>query len=289
MLLQLITSGLALGCIYSLVALGFILIFKSTDVLNFAQGELMLVGAFLAYTFIVYLNMPFWLAFILTIICSAVFGMLLERVFMRPLLGQPILALVMVTLGMGIIIRNAAGMIWTHETLSFPPVFSEEPLRFWGAVISPIHIWVIVITGLLVLVLALFFKFTRVGIATRASGLNQLATIYMGIDLERIFSLTWAMGAVVAGIAGILLAPLVFLDTNMGHIGLNAFPAAVLGGFGSIPGAIVGGLIIGVSESFAGVYLPPGFKETFAHIVLIAVLLIKPTGIFGEKETRKRV
>jgi len=243
----------------------------------------------MAFTFITYLHLPFWLSFVFTMIFMALFGMTLERFFMRPLLGEPIFALVMVTLGMSIIIRSAVGMIWTHETLSFPTIFSEKPLDISGLVMSPVHMWIIMTSALLILTLGLFFKFTRVGIAMRASGLNQLASLYMGIDLERSFSLTWLMSAVVAGVAGILLAPIIFLDTHMGFIGLKAFPAAVVGGFGSIPGAIVGGLIIGVSECFAGVYLPPGFKEVFAHIILIAVLLVKPTGIFGEKETRKRV
>jgi branched-chain amino acid transport system permease protein len=288
MLWQQIISGMAVGCIYALVALGFVLIYKATEVINFAQGEFMMIGAFAAYTLIVFCKLPFLPAFVFTLIFMFLFGILLDRVIFRPLVGEGAFALVMVTIGLAFTLRSLAGMIWTYDTFDFPFVFSEKPLDLGGLVISKVHLTIIVSSVILMSLLYLFFKFTDIGIAMQATSQNQLAAYLMGIGVKKVFLLTWAISAVIAAIAGILIAPISFLHTNMGFIGLKAFPAAVLGGFGSIPGAIVGGLIIGLSENLAGGYLTPGFKNIFAYIILILVLMIRPEGIFGIKE-KKRV
>ena len=288
MLWQQIISGMAVGCIYALVALGFVLIYKATEVINFAQGEFMMIGAFAAYTLIVFCKLPFLPAFVFTLIFMFLFGILLDRVIFRPLVGEGAFALVMVTIGLAITLRSLAGMIWTYDTFDFPFVFSEKPLDLGGLVISKVHLTIIVSSVILMFLLYLFFKFTDIGIAMQATSQNQLAAYLMGIGVKKVFLLTWAISAVIAAIAGILIAPISFLHANMGFIGLKAFPAAVLGGFGSIPGAIVGGLIIGLSENLAGGYLTPGFKNIFAYIILILVLMIRPEGIFGIKE-KKRV
>ena len=288
MLWQQIISGVAVGCIYALVALGFVLIYKATEVINFAQGEFMMIGAFAAYTLIVFFKLPFLPAFVFTLIFMFLFGILLDRVIFRPLVGEGAFALVMVTIGLAITLRSLAGMIWTYDTFDFPFVFSEKPLDLGGLVISKVHLTIIVSSVILMFLLYLFFKFTDIGIAMQATSQNQLAAYLMGIGVKKVFLLTWAISAVIAAIAGILIAPISFLHANMGFIGLKAFPAAVLGGFGSIPGAIVGGLIIGLSENLAGGYLTPGFKNIFAYIILILVLMIRPEGIFGIKE-KKRV
>ena len=287
MFIQYLSGGLAIGSIYALVALGFILIYKATEVLNFSQGEIMMLGAFIAYTFIALLHLNFWLSLLLTFIAMGIIGYVTERLLLRPLMGEPLFSLVMVTIGLAAVIRSACGMIWTHETMKFPEYFSHAPMNFQGVIISQVHFWIFIITLLLVLGLSLFFKFTGIGTAMRATGLNQLATILMGINIKRIFSLTWALSAILASVAGILMAPILFLSTNMSFIGFKAFPAAILGGFGSIPGAIIGGFVIGISENLAGAYLPPGFKDVFAYIILIIVLLIKPTGIFGVPELKR--
>lgn len=288
MLWQQIISGVAVGCIYALVALGFVLIYKATEVINFAQGEFMMIGAFAAYTLIVFFKVPFLPAFVFTLIFMFLFGILLDRVIFRPLVGEGAFALVMVTIGLAFTLRSLAGMIWTYDTFDFPFVFSEKPLDLGGLVISKVHLTIIVSSVILMSLLYLFFKFTDIGIAMQATSQNQLAAYLMGIGVKKVFLLTWAISAVIAAIAGILIAPISFLHANMGFIGLKAFPAAVLGGFGSIPGAIVGGLIIGLSENLAGGYLTPGFKNIFAYIILILVLMIRPEGIFGIKE-KKRV
>jgi branched-chain amino acid transport system permease protein len=287
--LQHVISGIAIGCIYGLVALGFVLIYKATEVVNFAQGELMMIGAFVAYTFVVLLKLNYWVAFLFTVAFMWGLGMVLDRVVLRPLVGEPVFAIVMVTIGFGILARSVVSMIpgWGTDTLSFRTPFTERTIKHGGLILSWEHLSIIVLSVALVLVFYCFFRFTRVGIALQATAQNQLAAVYMGISIKKVFSLTWAISAAVAGFAGILLSPITFVHMNMGFIGLKAFPAAVLGGFGSIPGAIVGGLIIGVTESLAGVYLPIGWKDIAAFLVLILVLMIRPEGLFGIQQKKK--
>lgn len=288
MLWQQIISGLAMGSIYAIVAVGFILIYKATEVINFAQGDLMMVGAFIAFTCINYLQIPFLAALVITLTFMFFFGVVIERLVLRPLVGEPAFAMVMVTIGLGILIRSVAGMIWGYDTYQFQAGITDHPVRIASLALSSVHLWIIGVTLTLITALYLFFSRTKMGISMEATSQNQLAAFLMGIGVKGTFSRIWAISAVVAAVGGILLTPIQFLNYNMGFIGLRAFPAAVLGGFGSIPGAIVGGIIIGVSENLAGVYLPEGFKDIFAWIILIVVLLIRPEGIFGIQE-RKRV
>ena len=287
---QLIFNGIAGGCIYGLVALGFVLIYKATEVVNFAQGELLMLGAFFAYTYIGILGMPYWLGALLAVASMAVFGGLLDSLVMRPVVGQPTFAYVMLTIGLGSIIRAVATMVpgWGVETYSIDTPYANAVIKMAGLVISVDYLVIVIVTCVLVAVLYGFFSFTRIGVAMQASSQNQLAAYYMGVPVKRVFSMIWGISASVAAIAGILLAPVDLIDTSMGFIGLKAFPAAVLGGFGSIPGALVGGVIIGVIESLSGFYLPAGFKDIAAFIVLLVVLIVRPEGLFGTS-TRKRV
>lgn len=287
--LNYIISGVSIGSIYGLVALGFVLIYKATEVINFAQGELMMIGAFIAYTFVTYVGLSYWVAFLLTIISMGVIGLLMDRILLRPLVGEPPFSLVMLTIGFGILARSIVSMIpgWGTDTYGIITPFGDKVLRKGGIIVSWEHLSIIIMTLVLVLVFYLFFKYTKLGIAMQATSQNQLAAVYMGIGVKNVFSLTWAISAGVAAFAGILLAPITFVHMNMGFIGLKAFPAAVLGGFSSIPGAIVGGLIIGVTESLAGVYLPIGWKDVAAWIILIGVLILKPEGLFGKPQKKK--
>lgn len=286
---QYLASGVAIGAIYALVALGFVLIFKATEVVNFAQGELMMIGAFLALTFINTLGLSYWQAFFLTLAGMAVFGVLLDWVLIGPMVGEPTFAIVMVTIGFGTLARSVVSMVpgWGTDTYGFKTPFADRKLKVAQVVVSWEHLSIISITLLAVLVFYLFFRYTRIGVALQATAQNQLAAVYMGIGIKRVFAIAWAISAVMAGVAGILLAPITFVHMNMGFIGLKAFPAAVLGGFGSIPGAIVGGLIIGITESLAGVYLPIGWKDIAAYIILILVLMLRPQGLFGIQERKK--
>ncbi len=288
-ILQLTIAGVAIGCIYALIALGFVLIYKATEVVNFAQGDVMMLGAFVAFTFAGLWQFPFWLAVIFAIAVLAVVGALFNRLLLRPIIGQPAFAAVMVTLAAGFVIRGVATMVpgWGADTYALKAPYSDGVIRIGELAILSDHIAIIVLTALLCAGLYLFFKNTRVGIAMQATSQNQLAANYVGIPVPRINMLIWGISAGVAAFAAVLLAPITFVHSNMGFIGLKAFPAAVVGGFGSIPGAIVGGLIIGLVESYAGFYLPEGFKDVAAYIVVLLVLLIRPSGIFAEMRRKK--
>ncbi len=287
--LQTILTGISIGCVYGLVALGFVLIFKATEVINFAQGELLMLGAFISYSLITMLNFPYWAAMLTTTVVMGLVGALLERTVLRSLVGEPVYAIVIVTIGLAYFFRSAVSMVpgWGTDTHGFKTPFTEKFIRSDNLVISWEYMAIILITTVLIALLFAFFRYTRAGTAMRATSQNQLAAVYMGISVTRVFSLTWTIAAALGGIGGILLSPITFVHMNMGFIGLKAFPAAVLGGMGSLPGAIVGGLIIGVTESLSGVYLPDGWKDIAAWIILIAVLIIRPQGLFGIKEKKK--
>ncbi|MDP2985463.1 branched-chain amino acid ABC transporter permease, partial [Hydrogenophaga sp.] len=262
-LLQLLISGAAQGCIYGLIALGFVLIYKATETVSFAQGDLMMVGAFGGLAAMTMLGFPFWLAVPAAIVAMGLFGVLLERAVVRPILGQPAFSIVMLTIGVGYVLRGLITMIPNigTDTHTLPVPYAGEVLRMGGLVVSAEQIVVIGVTGLLCLGLFAMFRYSKLGIAMQASSQNQLAAYYMGIPVKRLNGLVWGLAAAVAAIAGLLLAPITFVHANMGFIGLKAFPAAVVGGFTSLPGAIVGGLIIGIVEAFSGFYLPEGFKD----------------------------
>ncbi|GAB1383295.1 MAG TPA: branched-chain amino acid ABC transporter permease [Ottowia sp.] len=286
---QLVISGVALGCIYGLIALGFVLIYKATETVNFAQGELMMLGAFCGLAGATLLGFPFWVSVLATLAAMAVIGVLTERLVIRPILGQPAFSIVMLTIGIGYVARGAITMIpgIGTETHTLPVPYKDEVLKLGELVLSAEQLVVIGVTAVLCALLYALFRFSKLGIAMQATSQNQLAAYYMGIPVKRLNGLVWGLAAVVAAIAGLLLAPITFVYANMGFIGLKAFPAAVVGGFGSLPGAIVGGLIIGVVESLSGFYLPEGFKDTAAYIVVLVMLMVKPNGLFGEKLRKK--
>jgi branched-chain amino acid transport system permease protein len=287
--LQVIVSGISQGCIYGLIALGFVLIYKATETVNFAQGELMMLGAFLGVTATAVLGLPYWAAIAAALLVMALFGFLLERVVLEPILGQPAFAIIMVTIGIGFVARGLVTMIpgWGTETHMLETPFRGDIVRAGGLVVAAEHLVIIAATVVLVATLYVFFRFSRVGIAMQAASQNQLAAYYMGIPVRRLNGLIWAISAAVAALAGLLLAPLTFVHVNMGFIGLKAFPAAVVGGFGSLPGAIVGGIIIGVVEALSGVYLPEGFKDVAAYVVVLIMLAVRPNGLFGETMRKK--
>ena len=287
--IQLLISGAALGCIYALIALGFVLIYKATETVNFAQGELMMLGACTGYLLMLWFKLPFLWAALVSIVGMAGFGMLLERAVIRPILGQPQFTMVMLTIGLGYITRGLVTMLPgigtdTH-VLDVP--YRGQVWKLGTLVLSAEQGAVIGITLALCLGLFLMFKYTKLGVAMQAASQNQLAAYYMGIPVRRLNGMVWGLSAAVATVAGLLLAPITFVHVNMGFIGLKAFPAAVVGGFGSLPGAVVGGLIIGIVEALAGFYLPEGFKDVAAYVVVLLMLILKPSGLFGEKQRKK--
>ena len=288
--LQLVIGGVSQGCIYGLIALGFVLIYKATETVSFAQGELMMLGAFAGLLAMGFWGFPFWVAVLAAMAAMATVGYVIERAVIQPILGQPAFSVVMLTIGIGYVLRGLVTMIPGIGTDTHTLAVPYKDLGFqWGALMINAEQAVVVgETAALCLVLYLLFKHTKLGIAMQAMSQNQLAAYYMGIPVKRLNSMVWALAAMVAAVAGLLLAPITFVHANMGFIGLKAFPAAVVGGFGSLPGAIVGGLVIGVVESLSGFYLPDGFKDTAAYIVVLIMLMVMPNGLFGET-TRKKV
>ncbi|MBS0455239.1 MAG: branched-chain amino acid ABC transporter permease [Proteobacteria bacterium] len=287
--LQLLLSGIAQGCIYGLIALGFVLIYKATETVSFAQGELMMLGAFAALAAMTLFGFPFWMAALFAMLVMALLGVLLEFVVIRPVLGQPQFAIVMLTIGIGYVMRGLVTMVpgIGTETHTLPVPYKDQIWKLGELVINVEQVVIVLATAILCGLLFVMFRYSKLGIAMQASSQNQLAAYYMGIPVKRLNSLVWGLAAAVAAIAGMLLAPITFVHANMGFIGLKAFPAAVVGGFGSLPGAIVGGLVIGVVESLAGFYLPDGFKDTAPYIVVLVMLMVRPNGLFGEKLRKK--
>ena len=287
--IQLVISGIAQGCIYGLIALGFVLIYKATETVSFAQGELMMLGAFCGLACMTFLGFPFWLSVLSSIAAMAAFGVFLERLVIRPILGQPAFSVVMLTIGIGYVARGLITMIpgIGTDTHTLPVPYKDQVWKLGGLVLNVEQMVVIAVTAVLSGVLYLVFSRSKVGLAMQASSQNQLAAYYMGIPVKRLNGLVWGLAAAVAAIAGLLLAPITFVHANMGFIGLKAFPAAVVGGFGSLPGAIVGGLVIGIVESLSGFYLPDGIKDVAAYVVVLIMLMVKPNGLFGEKLRKK--
>jgi branched-chain amino acid transport system permease protein len=286
-LLQLIVGGVAQGCVYGLVALGFVLIYKATEMVNFAQGDLMMLGACVALTFIGTMGLNYWLGFLVAALCMAVFGYLLDAVVLRRIIGQPQFAVVILTISLGFLFRAAAGFIWGHEPQSFETPFTNRIINAGGVILPLESISMIVGTVLLAVLLYFFFNYTRIGNAMQAASQNQLAAYYMGIPVKRINSLIWALSAIVATIAGVLLSPVSLIDPSIGFLGIKAFAAAVVGGFGSLLGTVLGGLIVGISETLAGRYLPPGFKEIVAYLIMLIVLMVRPQGLFTTMQRKK--
>jgi branched-chain amino acid transport system permease protein len=285
--LQVMITGLGQGCLYGLIALGFVLIYKATEIVNFAQGDLLMMGAFFAVTYAGIPGVPFWLAFLLTIVSMAVFGYLLDMLVVRSMIGESQFSVIILTISIGFILRAVAGGIWGSDILSLETPYSGEMANFGGLVIGQEYLVVIAGTIILSLALYLFFRYSNLGIAMQAASQNQLAAYYMGIPVKRVFSLIWAISALVAAVAGTLMAPISLVSPQMGFIGIKAFAAAVIGGFGSLPGALIGGLIIGSSEQLAGTYLSTGFQEISAYVIMFLVLTVRPQGLFAKIQQKK--
>ncbi|MDX2482178.1 MAG: branched-chain amino acid ABC transporter permease [Pseudodonghicola sp.] len=287
--LQLLVSGLANGCVYGLIALGFVLIYKATEAVNFAQGDLMMLGAFvtLGLTNAEYVGLPFWVAAPLSIALMALIGYLLDLLILRHLSGQSQTSVVILTIAMGFVLRFAAGAIWGHEPQTLESPLALGDFQVAGVVLGMADMAVIVVTFLLTLFLYQFFQRTRLGLAMQAASQNQMAAYYMGIPVKRVQGMIWGLSGAVAAVAGILFASKGAIDPNAGLLGIKAFAAAVIGGFGSLPGALAGGLIVGVIEPFASRYLAAGYSQVAPYALLLFVLVFRPHGLFSQVRTKK--
>jgi branched-chain amino acid transport system permease protein len=279
--LQQILSGLATGCVYALVALGLVLLYQATEVLSFAHGDLMMLAAFIAYTIVMVWGGNFIVGLLVAMIVLALLGLLINRFIIRPMMGRPIFAFVLVTLGVSLVLRGIVMLvpIWGTDDYRLVTPLDGKVLHLGPFLLNAVSASVIVITAVVVAVFFAFFRYTKLGTAMRAT--------YVGIDTRRIYAIIWAISAAAAALAGVLLAPMLFVHVDMGIIGLNALPAAIIGGIASLPGAVVGGILLGIVEALAGYYLPEGAKEVAPYVMLLVVLAIRPGGIFPEVVAKK--
>lgn len=284
--MQMLVTGIVVGSIYALVALGFVLIYKASDALNLANGQFVLIGAYICLTLITAYKIPFILALLITLAFNAILGLTIERVVLRPLLNAPVISVIMATLGLSSLLGGAVHIIWGHQTRSFPQIFPATPIKIGGVILTPVYLWSFVIVIALLILFTLFFKYSKMGIAMRAVADDQQAALSMGISVKSVYAATWAIASVVAAVGGVLLGNINGVSASMAMIGLTVLPVVILGGLDSIPGAIVGGFIIGVLQSLAGGYLDPlvggGLKEVVPFIVVVLILMVKPNGLFGK-------
>jgi branched-chain amino acid transport system permease protein len=286
--LQLVVNGFVVGSIYALVALGFVVIYKSSSILNFAQGEFLMLGAYVCLAIMTgSAPVPFWAAFLLTLCFSVALGLLLERVALRPMIGEPVISVIMLTLGLSAILKAVVQGIWGTDTRPFPQVFPSEPVHLGPFPVSLGYLWSLACVSALLAAFALFFKYARSGIAMRATAFSQQVSLSMGISVRRIFALSWSIAAVVSAVGGVLLGAVRGgVDGSLAFFGLKVVPVAILGGLDSVLGAIVGGIAIGVLENLSGGYLDPifggGVKEVAPFVVLVLILMVKPYGLFGK-------
>jgi len=285
-LIQVIVTGLATGGLYGLIALGFVLIYKATSVLNLAMGEFMTLGAFLCFTALTQVKIPFSMALLLTLVAAVVLGILVERLILRPLIGEPIISVIMVTIGMGVILRGVVYMIWTPTFRNFPQIFPPEPLDLNFAVVPSGLWWGFVFAIVGTILFLLIFKFSRTGVAMRAVASDQQAALSMGISVRWVFALAWCFGAMAAVLGGIVIGNISGISVYMGDVGLKVLAVIILGGLDSIGGAILAGFIIGILENLTGLYIDPlvggGAKDVAPFFILVLILMIRPYGLFGK-------
>ncbi len=280
---QLTISGLSNGMIYALVALGFVIIYKASDVINFAQGEFLLFGAYLAFAFIVQGGMPWTLGVLLTLVVAVILGVLVERFVLRPLIGEPIISMIMATIGLSSVLKGIVNAIWSPVPRAFPEFIPRTDIYIGPAVVGADRLIAIAIAAIMLAFFTAFFRYNKEGIAMRAIADDQQAALSMGISIKRVFAVAWGIAAVTAAVGGIIVANIVGVSGEISVLGLRVFPVVILGGLDSIPGAIIGGAIIGLLEAYTGGYIGHGLELVISFVVLMVVLMVKPYGLFGEE------
>ncbi|HEY3101529.1 MAG TPA: branched-chain amino acid ABC transporter permease [Methylomirabilota bacterium] len=286
-LIHVVVSGLATGSIYALMALALVIIYNATRTLNFAQGEMLMVSTFIGWAAQRALGWPLALSVVVAVVAAALMGWAVERLLIRRAVSATHWDVLIITLGLSLILRSLAGLVWTHDEFPFPSFFATRPMALGPVRVAPVSLGIIGGSLALMTALAVLFRWTRLGRAMRAVAQNQRAARLMGISVERVYATSWMLAAVVGAVAGVLVAPVVFLSSKMGLIVINGFTAAVLGGFGSMPGAVAGGMLLGVIENVAPLYLPSGIRYSVPFLVLIAILVVRPAGLLGRVERRK--
>jgi len=290
-LLQYVITGVTVGMVYSLIALSFVLIWKSSGVANLALGQMVLVFSWFTYGMLVQAGLPLWLGLGLVVLFSLGMGWLIERAALRPLIGQPILSLIAVTLGLAFFIEGLVSFIWPRSVAALPRIFPEDVIHIGTAVVSQEYLWAAGISLMLFAVLSFYFKYSRMGIAMRATADDQLAVQACGVPVTRIFSRSWMFAAVLAAVGGVLMASIGGITHGLVETGLKSFSVVILGGLNSFLGAILAGPIIGLAENVGGGYLTPltwpGVKEVIPFIIIVIVMFVKPYGLFGEERIER--
>lgn len=295
-IIEILLNGLSMGAIYALLALGFVLIFKSTGVINFAQGELAMVGAFVCYSFATLLGVPYLYAFMIALIGGTLLGAVVYQIFFRTMVGEPLFSTIMVTVGLASILTCFAGLLWGHDVYSLNSPFTDKVIHIGKITISQGSISTIIVSIVLFVLIILFFNRSLLGISMRGSAEDPDTAGLMGINVKKIHMVAWALGGVIAAVAGMFLAEQSFVRLSMSHMGIKAMAAAILGGMESISGAILGGIIIGVVEGLAANYLSGmefgnfhmgDIKDVAAFVIMIAVLMVRPHGIFGKEKVER--
>ena len=283
--LMALTTGIMVGGIYALVALGWVLIYKCSGVLNLAMGELTLIGAYVSLSFYT-MGVPFLASLLISLVIGFVLGIVTERIFLDKLIGEPVLTVIMVTVGLSFFFKGTVEFIWGTDTRVFdPPVFSIEPFRLGPLVIGQVYLWSFIAAIILLIIFVCFFKYTRWGLAMQATADDEMAALSLGVSARFVYAAAWAIAFMAAGVGGTLLGNINGLNISVGYLGLLVLPAVVLGGLNSIPGAIVGGITIGILQNFCGAYLdryfPGGVKEIAPFVFMAVFLLFKPYGLWG--------
>lgn len=292
LLLHLLINGLILGTLYGVVAMCFTLIYKASQIVNFAQGEFLLVGAWVCWWFLAEFQLPFWAGFLLTLTFMMIFGIVLQVVVLRPMIGEPVISVIMVTIGLSIFFQAMMKWIFGVIVQPFPPIFNTSAVDVFGLNVQPAYLMSFVISLLIMGGFAWFFKYSRLGLGMRATAFNQQVAQSLGISVQQVFAMSWAISAMVSALAGIVFGMVNGVSSALSFFGIKVFPAVIVGGLDSIIGAIVGGLIIGLLENFAefidGQYLNVGNLYTIAPFyVLVLILMIKPYGLFGTEKIER--
>jgi branched-chain amino acid transport system permease protein len=280
--ISLTVYGLSDGALLALAALGFVLIYKATRVINFAQGEFLLVGAYMFYTAFVVMRLPLLLAVVFGVLVAMVLGIVVERFILRPLIGEHAISVIMVTIGLSSVLKALVQIFYGTSVREQPPILPTGSIQLAGATVPVNRLIVIGIAVIVLFAFSAFFQRSRHGVAMRAVADDQQAALTMGISVKRVFSLAWVLAAVSALIAGVLLADLSAVEQGIAAFGLMVFPVVILGGLDSVPGTVVGGLTIGLLKQYVSGYADPGLAEVIPYIVLVAILIVRPYGIFGE-------
>jgi branched-chain amino acid transport system permease protein len=287
--LQLLINGISIGFLYGLSAMGFVMIFKSSSVLNFAHGELLAMGAFIFLTLVTWANLPIWLAFLVTLFGCFILGFIVERLFLRPLIGEPLIFVIMLTVGLASMFKGLMLLLWGGNLRTYPDFLPQWlGLTFGYITVPPVYVMALIIGIVFLALFGLFFKYSSQGIYMRSVADNQKAALSLGVHVRKVFALSWGIAALVAGMSGIVLGIINGINVHdLSAIGLKVFPVVILGGLDSIGGAIIGGIIIGLLETFTGGYLSPSLRDVVPYIVLVFILLVKPYGLFGLVEIER--